>query len=456
MRPVGLVFFVLVFSGVAAADDWPQWMGPNRDGIWREDGVIDSLPAAPKFKWKIPLGAGYAGPAVFSGKVYVTDRILAPETKNPANSFAANIAVPGQERVHRIDARTGKTEWTHAYDCPYKISFASGPRCTPVVADGVVYTLGAMGHLISLEAESGKVRWQHDLMKEYAAPAQVWGFSAHPLLENDRLICLVGGDATVVAFHKDSGKELWRALSVRNVGYCPPVIYSVAGRRVLVIWHPEAVCGLNPENGEVLWEQPFKLHQSALSIPMPRMDGDRLFITSFYNGPLMLRLGTNPREVTVVWKGNSNSEQPNRTDKLHSIMPTPVLRDGHIYGVCSYGQLRCLKIDDGSRVWESMRATRPMKKGTSADSDSKPTQEDRWGNAFITPQGGRDWLFNEHGELILAKLSPAGYEEVGRMKLLEADNLMARHPVVWSHPAYSERCCFVRNDSQLACVDLSK
>jgi outer membrane protein assembly factor BamB len=446
---------IALLASTARADDWPQWLGPNRDGVWRESGVVAELTGPPRFAWNTKIGAGYAGPAVVGDAVFVTDRVLAEAAANPKNPFAANVTVPGRERVHRINAATGAFEWTHSYDCPYRISYASGPRCTPLVADGRVYTLGAMGRLLCLDSQSGKVVWDKDLAAEYKAPPQIWGFSAHPLLDGDRLICLVGGEAAVVAFDRKTGKELWRSLEVRSVGYCPPVIYSVHGRSVLIIWHPEAVCGLNPETGKVLWEQPFKLHQSGLSIPMPRLAGNRLFVTSFYNGPMLIELAADPAGNTVRWKGTSSSEQPNRTDKLHSIMPTPVIEGDHIYGVCSYGQLRCLRLETGERIWETMRATRPVKDGRMVPDTPKPGQEDRWGNAFITPHQGRHWLFNEHGELILVRLSPAGYEELGRIKVIEPDNFMARHPVVWSHPAYARRCCFVRNDSEIVCVDLS-
>lgn len=443
-----------LLASTARGDDWPQWMGPQRDGVWRESGIVESLPSVPKYRWRTPVGAGYAGPAVAAGKVYITDRVLAEGASNPENSFN-RATVAGQERVHCLDASTGKYLWTHSYDCPYRLSYASGPRCTPIVEGDSVYTLGAMGDLMCLEAATGKVRWSKNLIEVYKAPEQIWGFAAHPLIDGDRLICLVGGEAAVVAFDKKSGKELWRSLESRTVGYCAPVIYDLAGRRQLVIWHPEAVNGLDPESGQVLWLVPFKLHQSALSIPMPRLHRNRLFVTSFYNGSMMLEFASGSATPKVLWKGKSNSEQPTRTDGLHSIMPTPVLTDKHIFGVCSYGELRCLKADTGERVWMTMEATRARRDGKMTPDKPEPTGDDRWGNAFLTPQGDRYWLFNEHGDLIVARLNEKGYEELGRWHVLEPDNRMARHPVVWSHPAYANRACFVRNDSEIVCVDLA-
>src|SRR5262249_48926710 len=190
--------------------------------------------------------------------------------------------------------------WKHEYPATYEISYPSGPRCTPVVHEGKVYTLGAMGDLLCLEADTGKVLWSKNFIKDYAAPTPLWGFAGHPLIDGKKLICLAGGkDAVAIAFDKDTGKEIWKALSAKEPGYCPPMIFDINGKRQLVIWHPEAVSGLDPETGKVIWEHPWKL-QAGLSVPTPRLDGTKLFLTSFYNGATMLDLkDDNP---TVLWQ----------------------------------------------------------------------------------------------------------------------------------------------------------
>jgi outer membrane protein assembly factor BamB len=309
------------------------------------------------------------------------------------------------------------------------------------VAGGKVYTLGTMGDLFCLEAATGKVVWSKNFRKEYRAPIQMWGFAAHPLVDGDRLICVVGGEAVAVAFDKDTGKEKWRALKSREQGYCPPVIYQVGERRQLIIWHPEAVNGLDPETGKVFWSETFEA-RSGLNIPMPRLAGDLLFVTSFYSGPMMLKLDPAGPSASVLWRGKSKSEQPRLTDGLHSIMPTPVLDDGYIYGVCSYGQLRCLEAKTGKRVWESLDAT--------------GGELTRWANAFLVPNGERYFLFNEKGDLLIARLSPKGYEEISRAHILEPTNHLAGRPVVWSHPAFANRSMYVRNDKEIVCISLAK
>jgi hypothetical protein len=277
----------------------------------------------------------------------------------------------------------------------------------------------------------------------------MWGFSAHLLIDGQKLISLVGVDGNaVVAFDKDSGKEIWKSLSVKETGhgpgYCPPMIYEAGGKRQLIVWHPESINSLDPENGKPYWSQPFEI-KAGLTIPTPRKLGGLLFVTSFYNGPMMLRLDDDKPAASLLWKGKSNMET--RTDKLHAIMCTPFLEDGYIYGVCSYGQLRCLKADTGERVWESVQAT-----GSTGDTSR---QSDRWKNAFIVKNGDRFFLANELGDLIIAKLSPAGYQEISRAHLLDPTTPEAGRPVVWSHPAFANRCVYMRNDKEIICVSLA-
>src|SRR5262249_42191134 len=159
----------------------------------------------------------------------------------------------------------------------------------------------------------------------------------------DRLICLVGGkDAVAVAFDRNTGKRLWKALSLDSaeVGYSPPVIVTVGGTRQLIIWHPESCNGLDPATGKVYWTYPFAV-KANLSVPRPRTAGAHLLLPPFYAGARLLQLsGGNAPSAKEVWRSRGRGERPNQTDKLHSIMPTPVVKDGYIYGVCSYGELR--------------------------------------------------------------------------------------------------------------------
>ncbi|MEK7684018.1 MAG: PQQ-binding-like beta-propeller repeat protein [Verrucomicrobiota bacterium] len=431
---------LLAIGRPSQADDWPQWLGPQRDGVWRETGLLEEFPAGgPVVRWRTSIGAGYTGPAVAKGRVYVTDRRLSEGARNPGNPFDRGV-IPGTERVLCLDEASGKILWQHEYDCRYSVSYPAGPRATPVVQGGKVYTLGAEGDLICLDAVAGKVLWSRQFKKDYGIPTPVWGFAAHPLLEGNKLICLAGGQgSTVVAFDKDTGKELWRALSAKEPGYCPPMIYEAGGKRQLIVWHPESINSLDPETGQVYWTEPFNV-RSGLTIPTPRQLNSNLFLTTFYNGSMMLRLDAEKPAATVIWQSKKSSEKD--TDELHSIMCTPFLEDGFIYGVCSYGQLRCLKAETGERVWETLAAT---------TGDGKET---RWANAFLIKNGRRFFLFNEKGDLILAKLTPAGYREISRAHLLEPTNSDPGRAVVWSHPAFANGSLYARNDKEIICVSL--
>ncbi len=422
---------------IATAADWPQWFGPQRDGVWRETGIVERLPAKPNYRWRIAVGGGYAGPAVANGRVFVMDRQLATGVGNPEDPFSQGT-IPGTERVLCLDEATGAELWTHEYKAAYTVSYAAGPRATPTVDGDRVYTLGAEGNLKCLDVMNGAVQWEKLFTKDYGVKTATWGWSSAPLVDGDLLISIVGGDGSVVvAFDKLTGREIWRALSAKEPGYGTPVIFELNGRRQLIIWHPEAVAGVDPRSGEVLWTHPWSINY-ALTAPTPRLSGSRLFFTSFYNGSLLLDLASGQPEV--VWQSRKISEKD--TDKLHSIISTPVIAGDTIYGVCSYGQLRGLSLKTGERLWERLGVASGPK-------------EERWGNAFIIPHGDRYFLFDERGDLIHAKLSPEGYEELGRLHLIEPDNRDARtRNVVWSHPAFANGHILVRNDHEIVSVSL--
>ena len=439
-----LRFYVFLSLAVDAnsllADDWPQWLGPERDSIWRESGIVEKFPEqGPPIRWRKEIGAGYSGPIVANGRVYVTDRRLAQGATNPADPFERG-AVRGGERLLCLNEADGQLLWRYEYECAYSISYPAGPRVAPLVNGGKVYSLGAEGNLLCLDADKGTLIWSKDFKQDFGVKTPMWGFAAHPLVEGNRLICMVGGNGTTaVAFDKDTGKECWRALSSEEPGYSSPIVFEAGGRRQLVVWTPESANSLDPETGTVYWSVPFK-SRSGLSVATPRRLDDWLFFTSFYNGSLMLKLNPTKPEATTTWRTEKGNEK--ETTHLNAILCTPFLQEGYIYGVCSYGQLRCLEAATGHRVWETFQAT----------TAGEPV---RWANAFIVKNGNRFFLFNEKGELIIAKLSPGGFAEVSRTGLLAPTNKDCGRPVVWSHPAFARRCVYARNDKEIVCADLA-
>jgi outer membrane protein assembly factor BamB len=428
------------------ADDWPEWLGTNRDGVWRETGLVAKFPAGgPEVLWRVPIGTGYSGPAVADGRVYVMDRERAKDASGKPLRVTRE-GVPGTERTLCLDASNGKPIWKDEYPCSYRVSYNSGPRTTPLVRDGRVYSLGTMGDLRCLDASTGSRYWTKNLMKEYKLDnPPVWGFSAHPLLDGELLYCLVGGEGSaVVAFHKDSGKEIWRGLTTEEICYSPPMIYEAGGKRQLIVWLSDSINSLDPATGKVYWKLPYpaegKPSRPAANVSTVRRSGDLLFFTSAYHGAMMIRLDADKPAATVVWKVLNKSL--GKSESLSCLIPTPVLQGDYIYGVCFNGELRCLEAKTGRQLWETYAAI-----------GGKQTD---CGTAFLVPQGERFVIFNDQGELILAELSPKGYKEIDRARILEPVEEARRRNVVWSHPAFAERCVFARNEKEIICVSLAE
>lgn len=423
LRLLGIAPLTLVCA--IYGDDWPQWRGPQRDGVWREKGIIEKFQGTEiPTVWRVKIGAGYCGPTVSDGRVFVMDRQTEPDQT---------------ERVLSFNEKTGKMEWVFSYNCPYvNIGYKAGPRaCVTIEADRA-YALGAMGHLHCLNTKSGEVRWSRDCNSEFKIDMPNWGIAAAPLVYQDLLIVIVGGaDASVVAFNKLDGKEVWRALK-DPIQYSAPIVVKQAGQDVVICWTGDSVSGLAPLTGKTLWSVPFPRKKMPIGVATPVVSGDRLFVTSFYDGSHMLRLKQDVPGAEVLWKRVGDSEL--QTDALHSIISTPLFVGDYIYGVDSYGELRCLKAENGDRVWENLTAT----------------PKSRWSTIHFVPNGDRTWMFNERGELIIGELSPQGFREISRANLLEPtrEQLNQRGGVCWSHPAFANGHVFARNDRELVCASL--
>jgi outer membrane protein assembly factor BamB len=438
-RALVVIAFV---NQVVSGDDWPQWMGPARDSIYRETGVLETIPTTGlTVKWRTPLGGGYAGPAVVGERLFVADYVSASAdfSNDPSNRTSRQ----GKERIQCLNAVTGAVVWSHEYDRPYSISYAYGPRATPTVSGGKVYFLGAEGNLLCLDAASGKLLWQHDLQAEYKAPPPIWGFCGHPLIDGQKLICLVGGKgSTAVAFDKDTGRELWKALDSKpDAGYAPPTLITAGGKRQLLIWTPETLNGLDPETGNSYWSQPLA-PQYGMSIVAPRKSGDFLYASAIGDVGALYKLDTTKPAAELEWKGDNRSA-------VYCANSTPFLENGLIFGCdCRSGHLRGVDLSSGDRLWETTEPTTGKRRGGH-------------GTAFLVkhePAGAKSerfFLFSETGDLITALLNREGYHETGRFHVLEPTGESFGRPVVWSHPAFASRCCFARNDKEIVCVSLA-
>jgi outer membrane protein assembly factor BamB len=435
-RLIAVVVVSLAVCGGVRGDDWPQWLGPGQASTWNETGLVETFPAGgPPVKWRAKVGYGYSGPAVADGKVFVTDYV---STKGEiANNPNGRARLEGRERVLCLSSKDGTELWSHAYDRPYEISYPAGPRATPTVDGEHVYTLGAEGDLICFQTGSGSIVWKKDLKVEYGVPSPLWGFSAAPLVDGNKLICMVGGaGSVVVAFDKLTGKELWRQLSSEDAGYSQPTIIEAGGTRQLIVWTPETINGLNPETGAVYWSQPLK-PDYRMSIMVPRQSGNLLFASGIGNVAAVLKLAADKPAAEIIWTGKVNQT-------VYAANVTPLIVEGVVYGCdCRTGALTAADLHTGERLWETRQATTPT---------PRPIGH---GTAFLVRQGDRYVLFSETGDLILAKLSPEKYEELDRTHLLDPTNEAFGRPVVWSHPAFAEKCVFARNDKELVCASLA-
>lgn len=428
---------LLVLAGLTRAEDWPQFMGPNRDDHWTESGILEKFPeSGPKVLWRTPIAGGYAGPAVVAGKVFVTDYVK--ESGDAGNNPGTRNDLGGRERVLCLNAADGKVVWKHEYACPYKISYPAGPRATPAVDGDKVYTLGAEGNLFCLNTATGKPVWSKDLKSVYHIEAPVWGFCGHPLVDGKKLICLVGGEGSVaVAFDKETGKELWRALSATEPGYCPPTMITAGGTRQLLIWHPQSINGLDPETGKVYWSVPLAPNY-GMSIMAPRKSGDYLFASGIGSVGALLKLDKDKPGAEVVWRGTRN-------DAVYCANSTPMIDNGVIYGAdCDKGCLRAVQLSDGKRLWETLAPT------------TGGTRFLKHGTAFLVKNGDRYFLLSETGDLIIAKLSAEKYEELSRAHVIDPTGEAFGRTVEWSYPAFANKCVYVRNDREIVCVSLAK
>lgn len=438
-----IVFVGIVMSTtISRADDWPQWNGPARKGEYSESGVIQSIPLGGlERRWSVPVQGGYSGPAVASGKVIVTDYVK--ESGEVKNNPGGRDELTGRERVLCFDAATGEEIWEHEYARNYRISYAIGPRVTPTIDGEMVYCLGAEGDLVCLDTNSGSVVWRRQLRDEYQTETPIWGYAAAPLVVGELLITLAGGDgSTVVALDKNTGAEVWRALSASEIGYCPPTLIEASGKVQLLIWDADQLSSLNPLDGTSYWSTPFAARY-AMSIAAPVLEGDRMYVSGIGEVGAMFQLSSSSPGVDILWNGKPK-------DAVYCANSTPYFLDGFIYGAdCGIGSFICFDATTGKRQWETFQPT------------SQTERRASHGTAFITKltsseaSKSRFYLMSETGDFIIADLTPEGYKEVGRQHVIDPTNECFGRQVNWSYPAFANRCLFVRNDKELVCYSLA-
>jgi outer membrane protein assembly factor BamB len=437
-RPI-LIVVLLLATVASGADDYPQWLGPQRDNVYREGGVVEAFPPEGlKTLWRAPVGGGYSQVAVAGDRVVVTDRV-----KGAAPGPGRGAPRPGVERVLCLDDATGKELWRVEYDCPYTVDYGAGPRTTPTVDGDRVYTLGAEGHLYCIEIKTGQTRWS----KKMEGKPTTWGYAGSPLIEGDLLIVLSSGRPLLTAMNKLTGEVVWTALEAKDPGYAPPTPMVLAGRRQIVQYHPFGVAGVDPKDGAVLWQLEYGPEQNGVAIVTPvQLSPDSFLLCSAWNGMAAVRV-TADQKASFAWRVVNKGRA---VSTIHSIHSQVVPHEGHLYGVHSTGALVCVDAATGRAVWSD---TIPLV-GPGAE-------KVQWGTGFLTPwrpdadkPARRFFLASDGGDLILCDLSPAGYKEVSRARVLDPTNRDAGRPTLWCHPAYAHRSVYWRNDRELVRVSL--
>ncbi len=412
---VWLLAAMAATSNCCRAEDWPRWRGPRADGTWSGPAVPASWPenGLPEL-WRRPVGGGYSGVIVASGRVYVTDHL-------PADSEADQ---PEVERVLCFDAATGDDLWTHAYQVAYgELDYGSGPRAAPTYHGGLLYTLGAMGHVFCLNVRSGETVWSHDLVAENRATIPEWGLAASPVICGDRVVIHSGGPsgACYMALDRHTGEELWRA-GDDPAGYATPILIDRSESPLLVAWSPLRVLGIDPADGAVHWRVPYEVTY-GVSIATPIYHEGLVFVSGYWEGSKAIRLADDGRRAELAWEENRN---------LRGLMSQPLYREGHVYLLDKHHGLTCFELTTGRKLWDDENQATPRGRNPQASLVW-------WGSE------GHTLIFNSEGQLILARLSPQGYEELSRADIIGPS---------WAHPAYAGRAAFARDDTELVAVEL--
>jgi outer membrane protein assembly factor BamB len=398
------------------AQDWPQWRGPQADGTWPAPPLADSWPAEGlSIVWRQPIAGGYSGIAV------VGDRLWTQDYRKDEGSEV--------ERVVCRSTADGSLVWEHQYPVVYgKLDYGFGPRATPTVHDGRVYTLGAVGHLECCDAATGEPRWSHDLAAEYDVALPDWGIAGSPVVFVDLVIVHVGGrpDACYVAFDRRGGREVWRAGN-DPPGYGTPIVVQAAGQPLLVGWTPQHVLGLDPRSGQILWQVPYEVTY-GVSIATPIHHRGLVFVAGYWEGAKAIRLGADPHDAELAWEENRN---------LRGLMCPPLVRGELAWLLDKAHGLTCFRLETGEKLWDDGHQLTPRGRN--------PQLSLAW-----IGDTDRAVALNSDGDLILVRLTADGCQELARSHAIDPTE---SNPI-WAHPAFAGRRIYARSDAEIVCVEL--
>ena len=396
-------------SAAGAASDWPQFLGPTRNGVYGGADLAESWPAVgPPVIWQKPVGHGFSGPVVTGHRLILFHRRA------------------DQETVECLDARTGAAVWSFAYPTSYQddFGFDDGPRAAPSIAGGKVYTFGAEGGLHCLDFETGKQVWGVDVKKDFQAANGFFGMACSPLVEGEAVLLNIGGTpgAGIVAFDRTNGKLLWKATD-DEASYSSPTTATINGRRYALFLTRAGFVAADPASGAVRFRYPWRSRSgTSVNAATPLVLEDTVFLSACYGtGAVLLHLGE--QAVEKLWSGD---------DLLSNHYATSVEAKGFLYGIhgrtdpgySPRPKLRCVDLKTRAVRWET----------------------DTIGAATITLAAGRLLILTEKGELVEAAASPEGFQPKHRAQVLSSP--------VRAFPALADGYFYARSKDQLICLDL--
>lgn len=399
---------VTVTGGVAFCADWPQFLGPTRDGVCAEIGLLHAFPAeGPKVLWTARLGEGFGGAAIQGGKVYVLDRLA-----------------DTQDVLRCWDLLTGKEEWHFSYDSPGKVSF-NGSRSVPAVDDKYVFTVGVHGEFYCISKETHQPVWNKNLLKDFGVKLPTWAVSQSPLLYKDMVIVAPQSDNVgVVAYEKAAGKEIWKSKGVGALQYSSVMPARLAGEEQLLIMNGKCVAGLNPANGEILWTYTgLPVNVAAVAAPTV-VSGDRVFVSGGYNaGCAMFKVEKTDGKFTV--------KELFKNKNVDAHVHNAILHKDYLYVLCNTNNrkdgLVCLDLE-GNVKWKT--GDKMFDKGGSILAD---------GMLYIV-EGAT-------GELKIVDPQPEALKVLSSAKVLGGKN-------VWAPLAISDGKLVCRDQKQMMCLDI--
>lgn len=386
-------------AGSASAGDWPQFRGPNRDGISKETGLVRSWPAGgPQVLWKGRSGEGYSSVSVAQGRLFVL------------------LGRGGDELAVAFDAKTGKELWQARIDSKYESDQGNGPRSTPTVDGDLVFALSASGKLAALDIKSGKKVWSRDLRSELGAKPPSWGVSTSPLVEGNLLLLDVGGSKSLAALDKKTGKTVWTSQSDR-AGYSAPIAFTAFGLRHVVFFTGTSVVAVAPATGKLLWRVPWRTDWDVNAATPIFIAPDKLYVSSGYDtgaGLFRIKVAGGKAAVEEVWKSKGMKNQ----------FSSSVVAGGVVYGFHDK-TLKAIDVATGEERWK----------------------ERGLGHGSLILADGHLIVLSESGTLVLAEATPAGYKPKATAEVLSGR--------CWTMPTLANGVLYVRNQEELLALSVT-